>query len=211
MHISLRVFVLFIQPFLKTFGTQVRSPTFLTPQSRAPRFSHYISSISTSVLRYMNEIILQEGGRAIHFRKSDMFPPGVQKALIVFLCASQQQRRKAGFMIPRFTGSLMRATALSCLCGIKAASISAAVREGVLGIGWQRSDSSTHSSNHSLTALEVNQQHCRQTPRRLGEKGWCRANVIRPRGFVTEGVDHSRSSYPVFNVRIQLNQLHGVS
>lgn len=49
----------------------------------------------------------------------------------------------------------MRAAAVSCLCGIKAASISAAVREGELGIGWQRGDSSAHNSIHLLTGLEV--------------------------------------------------------
>lgn len=49
----------------------------------------------------------------------------------------------------------MRATALSCLCGIKAASISAAVREGELGIGWQCSNSSAHNSTYLQTGLEV--------------------------------------------------------
>lgn len=68
------------------------------------------------------------------FRKSDMLPRGVKMPVIFFFSASQQQRTKADFMIPRFTGSLMRATALSCLCGIKAGSISAAVRgRGALG------------------------------------------------------------------------------
>ena len=49
----------------------------------------------------------------------------------------------------------MRAATVSCLCGIKAASISAAVREGELGIGWQRGDSSAQNSIHLLTGLEV--------------------------------------------------------
>lgn len=38
-------------------------------------------------------------------------------------------------------------TALSSLCGIKAASISAAVREGELGIGWQYTDNSAPNIN----------------------------------------------------------------
>lgn len=83
------------------------------------------------------------------------FPPGVKRPEILFFSASQQQRRKAGFMIPWFTGSLMRATALSCLCGIKAASISAAVRVWELGIGRQRSDSSAPNNIHLLTGLDV--------------------------------------------------------
>lgn len=68
--------------------TDFCNPTEQHAISRVPRFSHYISSISMNTLHYMNEINLREGGGAFHFRKSDMFPPGVQKAVIFFFSAS---------------------------------------------------------------------------------------------------------------------------
>lgn len=175
--------------------TLFSNPTKQRVISRAPRFSHYISGVSMSALCFMNEINLQEGGRALPFRKSDMFPPGVRNPVIFLVCASWQRQRKAGFMIARFTGSLMRAAALSCLCGIKAASISAAVREGELGIGWQREDCWAHTSIHSLTGLEV--MSWQRSPERRHNK---LNGLILRKCNLTQEVHQSGSSYPAFNV-----------
>ena len=177
--------------------TLFSNPTSKRVISKAPRFSHYISGASVSALCFMNGINLQEGGRALPFRKSDMFPPGVRNPVIFLFCASWQRRRKAGFMIARFTGSLMRAAALSCLCGIKAASISAAVREGELGIGWQRDDCWAHNSVHSLTGLEV--VSWQRGPERRHNK--LNGMTERKRNE-TQEVHQSGSCYPAFTVVI---------
>lgn len=111
-------------------------------------------------------------------------------------------------MIPWFTGSLMRATALSSLCGIKAASISSTVRGGALGgnaVTIQLLTFINRIGGRHLAAWQgpewrLNQQRCHQTPGRLGGAGWYLANVIKHKGFATVGVDHSRSSDSVFDI-----------
>lgn len=83
---------------------------------------------------------------SILFQKIRHVPPWCEKAsdfLLLCLIAAAGGSRFYDTMI-HWQPNESR-TALSSLCGIKAASISAAVREGELGIGWQCTDNSAYN------------------------------------------------------------------